>query len=171
MAMMCWENSECSLGKEPYKETDDQEERADKEMQKIKDEDEHVNSTLHTGNQLKILFKEFSWGMEDNASTLETQEMAQWQLVYISNLENDLQKHGTKVNEEEGQKDKRPAAKNMLFERPSLINPNHSSKMYEESGSENDNVEESKKRENEKNTRELAYTSIGSYKRGKQAKQ
>ena len=32
--MMCWENSESSLGKEPYKETDDQEERADEEMQK-----------------------------------------------------------------------------------------------------------------------------------------
>ena len=33
VAMMCWENSEGSNGKEPYEETDDQEERADKEMQ------------------------------------------------------------------------------------------------------------------------------------------
>ena len=33
-AMMCWKNSEDSPGKEPYKETDDQEERPDKEMQK-----------------------------------------------------------------------------------------------------------------------------------------
>ena len=48
--MMCWENSECSLVKEPYKETDNQEGRADEEMQKQKDEEEHVNSTLHTGN-------------------------------------------------------------------------------------------------------------------------
>ena len=48
--MMCWENSEGSRGKEPYKETDDQEERAEKEMQKLNDEEELVNSTLHTGN-------------------------------------------------------------------------------------------------------------------------
>ena len=43
--------------------------------------------------------------------------------------------------------------------------------MYKESGSENDNVEENEKGENEKNTKELAYTNIGSYKRGKQAEQ
>ena len=50
VAMMCWENSEDSLGKEPYKETDDKEEKPDKETQKPKDEEEHVDSTLHTGN-------------------------------------------------------------------------------------------------------------------------
>ena len=61
VAMICWKNSEGSLGKEPYKETDDQEERVDEDMQKLKDEEEHVNSTLHTGNQLKISIKEFSW--------------------------------------------------------------------------------------------------------------
>ena len=60
VVMMCWKNSEGSLGKEPYKEKDDQEERADGEMQKLKDEEEHVDSTLHTGNQLNILIKEFS---------------------------------------------------------------------------------------------------------------
>ena len=46
-AMMCWENSEGSLVEEPNKETDNQEGRADNEMQKQKDEEEHVNSTLH----------------------------------------------------------------------------------------------------------------------------
>ena len=48
--MVCWENSEGSLVEEPDKETDDQEGRNDKDMQKQKDEEEHVNSTLHTGN-------------------------------------------------------------------------------------------------------------------------
>ena len=43
--------------------------------------------------------------------------------------------------------------------------------MYEESGSENNNIEENEKGENEKNTKELTYTNIGSYKRGKQAEQ
>ena len=99
--------------------------------------------------------------MEDDASMLNTQEMAQQQLVYITNLENDLQNHSTKVKEEKGPKDKKPAVINRPFERPSLINLNHSSKMYKESGSEN----------NEKNTKELTYTNIGSYERGKQAEQ
>ena len=46
-AMMCWENSEGSLVEDHNKETDNQEGRADNEMQIQKDEEEHVNSTLH----------------------------------------------------------------------------------------------------------------------------
>ena len=49
-AMMCWENLEDSLGKEPYEETDDEENKPVKEMQKPKDEEEYVDSTLHMGN-------------------------------------------------------------------------------------------------------------------------
>ena len=75
--MICWENSEDSLGKEPYEETDSKEEKPDKETQKPRDEEEHVDSTLHTGNQLEISIEEFSWGTEDNASMLNTQETAQ----------------------------------------------------------------------------------------------
>ena len=44
-------------------------------------------------------------------------------------------------------------------------------KMYEESSSENDNVQENEKGDNKKKTKELAYTNIGSYKRGEWAKQ
>ena len=61
-------------------------------MQKPKDEEEHVNSTLHTGNQLKISTEEFSGETEDNGSTLDTQETEQQHCVYITNLEDDLQK-------------------------------------------------------------------------------
>ena len=89
--------------------------------------------------------KNRDWGIEDNALMLQTQETAQQQLVYITNLENDLQNHGTKMNKEEGPKDKNPAAKNRPLERPSLINHNFGSKMYKEAGSENDNVEENEK--------------------------
>ena len=56
----------------------------------------------------------------------------------------------------------------MPFEMPSLITV---PKMYEESGSENDNIEEDEKGKNEKNTKELTYTNIDSYKRGKWAEQ
>ena len=48
--MMCWENLEDSPGKEPYKETNDEKEKVVEEMQIPKDEEEHVNSTLHMGN-------------------------------------------------------------------------------------------------------------------------
>ena len=49
-AMMCWENLEDSPGKEPHKESDDKGKKPVEEMQKPKDEEEHVNSTLHMGN-------------------------------------------------------------------------------------------------------------------------
>ena len=87
--------------------------------------------------------------------------------MYITNVEDDLQQNSTKMNEEEGPKDKKPAAKNRSFERPSLVKLIHGPKMYEESGTENENIEENKKGENKKNMKESTYTNIGSYKRGK----
>ena len=57
MAMMCWENLEDFPGKEPCEETDDKEKEPDEETQKPKDEEEHVDSTLHTGNQPKNLYQ------------------------------------------------------------------------------------------------------------------
>ena len=85
--------------------------------------------------------------------------------MYITNLEDDLQKNGTKLTEEKGPK-KKTCRKNRPSERPSLVNLNHVSKMYEESGSENENVEENKKGENKKNAKESTYTNIGSNDRG-----
>ena len=59
--------------------------------------------------------------------------------------------------------------KNRLFERPSLVNLSHVSELYEESGSENKNIEENRKGENEKNVKESSYTNIKRCKKGKQA--
>ena len=56
--------------------------------------------------------------MEDDTSTLNTQETAQQQLVYITNLEKDLQHHSTEMNKEEGPKDKKPAVKIGLSKGP-----------------------------------------------------
>ena len=39
-----------SLAEEPNEETGGQNERADDKMEKPKDEEEHADSTLHTGN-------------------------------------------------------------------------------------------------------------------------
>ena len=56
--------------------------------------------------------------MEDDALTLDTQETAQQQLVYITNLEKDLQNHGTEMKEEEGPKDKKPVVEIVLLKGP-----------------------------------------------------
>ena len=92
--------------------------------------------------------EEFSWETEDDGSTLDTQEAEQHQIVYITNLEDDLQKNGTKLNEEEGQKDQKPVVKSRLFERPSLVNL----------------IKENRKGENDKNVKESSYTNINRHK-------
>ena len=56
--------------------------------------------------------------------------------MFITYLKDGLQKNGTKSYEEEGPKDKKPAVKNRPFEKPSLVNLSHVSKLYEESVSE-----------------------------------
>ena len=89
--------------------------------------------------------------------------------MYITNLKDDLQKNSTKLYEEEGSKDEKPAVKNRLFEKPSPVNISHVSGLYEESGSEHKNIEENGKGENKKNAKELRYTNINRHKREKQA--
>ena len=52
-AMMCWDNLKDSPGKEPHEESENEGEKPIEKMQKQKDEEEHVEPTLNTGNQLK----------------------------------------------------------------------------------------------------------------------
>ena len=106
------------------------------------------------------MIKEFSWEREDNGSTLNTQETEQHQLVYITNLKNGLQKNGTKLDNEECPNNKMPAAENRLIEEPTLNNLNHIYKLYEESGSENENIKNFVKGENKKNSKEKDHTNI-----------
>ena len=49
--------------------------------------------------------------MDDDTSMLNTQVTAQQELVYITNIESDLQNHSTKLNEEKGPRDKNPCSK------------------------------------------------------------
>ena len=164
-AMMCWETLEGFMAEEPNKETSCQDERPDDDKEKPnydEAQEEHANCTLHTGNQLKLLIKEFTSGMEENALILATQETSQKKLVYISNLKKDSQNNGIELNKEEGPEDKKPPAKNRPFERPSSINLNNESKVFKESGSENDNAEETKKEKNPKKMKRITYIEIDS---------
>ena len=60
----------------------------DKEKQKDeKDDEEHVKSTVYTGNQLKIPVEELKLGVDDDVLTLATQETSVKNLVYIMNIQ------------------------------------------------------------------------------------
>ena len=97
------------------------------------------------------------------------EETEQQELVYIMNLKNGLKKGSMKLYDEEGLNNKKPAVENRLIEEPSLNNLNHIYELYEESGSDNDNIEDSVKGENKKNSKEKDYTNIDEKKEGKQA--
>ena len=115
------------------------------------------------------MIKEFSLEREDDGSTLDMQETELQELVYITNLKNGLQKDGMKLYDDEGPNDKKPAVENMLIEEPTLNNLNHVYELYEESGRDNDNIEDSVKEENKKNSKEQEYTNIDERKEGKRA--
>ena len=91
---------------------------------------------------------------------METKEAEQQKVVYIMNRENGLQKDGTKLYDEEGPDEKKPAVRNKLVEEPSLNNLNHVFEVYEESGSDVDYIEDSLKGENKKNWKEENYNSM-----------
>ena len=59
--------------------------------------------------------------------------------------------------------------KNRLIEEPSLNNLNHVFKVYEESGSDVDYIEDYLKGENKRNSKEDNYTNMDEKKEGKQA--
>ena len=115
------------------------------------------------------MIEEFSWEREDDGSTLYTQETEQHELVYITNLKDGLQKDGTKLYDEEGPNNKKPAAENRLFEKPTLNNLNNVYELYEESGSDNENIEDIVKGENKMNSKEKGYSHMDEEKEGKQA--
>ena len=167
--MMCWEVVNDFPKKEPHKEQENEEKKPIEKMEKSKHEEEHVKPTLSTGNQLKISIEEFCLEREDNGSTLDKQETEQLQLVYIMNLKDGLQKDGMKLYDEEGPNNKKPAVETRLIEEPTLNNLNHVYESYEESGSDNENVEDILKGENNKNLKEKTSTNMDEEKEGKQA--
>ena len=79
--------------------------------EKQKHEEEHVEPTLNTSNRLKFSIEEFSWEKEGNGFTLGIEEPEQQEVVYITNLEDGLQKDGTTLYDE-----KDPNKKSLLRE-------------------------------------------------------
>ena len=76
-AMMCWENLEDSAQEKQIRKTIGQNKDTSNDKGKQNNEEaneEHVESTVHTGNQLKLPVEELKLGVDDNAPTLATQE-------------------------------------------------------------------------------------------------
>ena len=167
--MMCWEPTSNLSEEKPYEELEKVMKKPVEKMEKQKNREEHVGPTLDTSSRLNISIKEFSWEKEADASTLETEEPDQQEVVYITNLEDGLRNYGTKLYNEKDPNEKKPAARNRLLEEPSLNNPNHVFEFYEESGSDVDYIEDSLKGENNKNSKEDDYTNMDEEKEGKQA--
>ena len=89
-AMMCWQSTESFVEKEHRAEPEKMANKLVDTTEKQKHEEEHVESTLNTGNRLKISIEEFSWQREDDGFTLGAEERKQQEVVYITNLEDGL---------------------------------------------------------------------------------
>ena len=168
-AMKCWESTENLAEEEPCGEPEKVANKLVETTEKQKHEEEHVEPTLYTGNQLKISIEEFSWEKEGDGSTLWTEEPEQQEVVYITNLEDGLQKDGTALYDERGPNEKKPAARNRPIEVPSLNNPSHDFDIYGESHSDVIYIEDFSKGEARKNSKEHDYTNMDLRKEGKQA--
>ena len=115
------------------------------------------------------MIEEFSWEREGDGSTLGTEEPEPQEVVYITNLEDGLQKDGTALYDEKGPNEKKPAARIRPIEVPSQNNPNHVFDIYGESHSDVIYIEDFSKGEARKNSKEHDYTNMDLKKEGKQA--
>ena len=153
-AMMCLESTESLAEVELREEPEKVVNKLVKMTEKQKHEEEHVEPTLDTGNRLKISIEEFSWDKEGDGSTLGMEEPEQQEIVYITNLEDGLQKNGTTLYDEKGPNKKKPAVRNRPVEVPSLNNPNHVFDVYGASDSDINYIEDFSKGEGKKNSKE-----------------
>ena len=161
-AMMCWESlvdskQECNkrkmIGQD--KETND-----DKEMQANEmDDEKHIKHTVYMGNRLNIPVEELKLGVDDDASTLATQETSVKNLVYIMNIQEG--KLGTMKNARDTSKnpseqdDKKPTAKISPLEKSNSVNSNANLKAYRESGRDDNLGRDKEWKKKTKNTKKL----------------
>ena len=140
-AMMCWESLEDSeqeskkrktIGQD--KEMNDDKDKQDDEM----DNEKHIQHTVYTGNRLNIPVEELKLGVDDDASTLATQETLVKNLVYITNIQEG--KLHTMKNARDNSKNpseqdnKKPTARTSPLEKSISVNSNDNLKAYGESG-------------------------------------
>ena len=161
-AMTCWESLEDSEQEEKMskmigqdEETNDDKEKQDDEM----DNEEHVKSTVYVGNQLKIPVKELKLGVDDDTSTLTTQEILVKNLVYITNIQEesksivkDTRNNGKNPSKQD---DKKLTVRTSPLEKSLPINRNDDLKDYRESGVDNNPGREKEQKKKAKKKKKL----------------
>ena len=101
--MMCWEPMSNLTEENPHKEPEKVTKKPIEKTEKQKKHgEEHVGPTLDTSSRLTNSIKEFIWERIADASTLETEEPDQQEVVYITNLED-----GTKLYDEKDPNEKK----------------------------------------------------------------
>ena len=161
--MICWESLEDSEQESKWRkmigqneEMNDYKEKQHNEM----DDEVHIQCTVYTGNRLNILVEKLKLGVDDDASTLATQETSVKNLVYITNILEG--KTGTTNNAQDNSKnpseqdDKKPTLKTSPSEKSISINSNDNLKAYGESGID-ENPERDKERKKETKNMEKLY--------------
>ena len=117
-AMMCWEPTSNLSEEKPQEKPEKVTKKPVKKMEKQKHGEEHVGPTLDTSSRLNISIEEFSWEREADASTLETEEANQQEIVYITNLEDGLQNYCTELYDEKDPNEKSLMRKIGLLKSP-----------------------------------------------------
>ena len=150
--MMCWESLDDSeqasmkrkmIGQD--KQTND-----DKEMQANEmDDEKHTKCTVYMGNRLNIPVEKMKFRIDDNASTLATQETSVKNLLYITNIQEG--KLGTSKNPHK-QDDKKISP----LEKSESVNSNDNLKAYGESGRD-DNPGRDKERKKTESSKNYTY--------------
>ena len=160
-AMMCWESLEDSEQESRKRktighdeETNDDKEKHDDEM----DDEEHIHSTVYTGNRLKIPVEELKMGVDDT-SPLATQETPVKNSVYITNIQEE--KQGTMIDTQNDgknpsqQDDKKPTARTSSLEKSIPVNHNDNLEDYRESAIDNNLGRDKEWKKKTKNMKKL----------------
>ena len=125
------------------------------------DDENHIQRTVYTGNQLNIPVEELKLGVDDDASTLTTQETSVKNLVYITNIQEG--KLGTMKNARDNSKNpseqdhKKPTAKTSPLEKSVSINSYDNLKAYGESGIDNNPGRDKERKKKTKNTKKVIH--------------
>ena len=105
------------------------------------DDEDHIESTVYTGNQLKVPVEELKLGVDDDTSTLATEETSVENLVYITNIQEerqgimkDAQNDGKNPSKHD---DKKPTVKTSPLVKSLPVKRNDIFKDYGESGIDN----------------------------------
>ena len=125
------------------------------------DDKNHIQHTVYTGNRINIPVEELKLGVDNDASTLATQETSVNNLAYITNIQEG--KLGTMKNAQDNSKNpskqdnKKPTAKTSPLEKSISVDSNGNLKAYGESGIDDNLGRDKERKKKTKNTKKVIH--------------